>query len=428
MSNIEEIHSAGEEDEYDYKTKKKSDVYLGLVDAAIKEDDEVLVEDTFIGGEPCWLAPDSPPSEEILRCDSCKSADFMKLLVQAFAPVDLGIIEPICEKKKINLTTKSYINPDYTRVLYVFYCTKCKRKNGSVKCIRGVKKTTSVDTLGQKMEQLQTTEFQLNPFSANEVDSNSNKNPFDKNPFAVTGSKSGEAANPFAAAASNPFAQTENIKPEPKTGASNAPVSQKTLRKLHDQKKDKEFDSSKAFPGYFLFVEEETFKSTPDHLKLPKNLKIDKTALELPDDAFDSLEENQMKLDPRTEKISKFLDDDVFQKFQEVVSYNPGQVLRYDLGGLPLYYAKTPKEFEDLVAKPAYNPSSRRVFEMQLMPKMILDLEEEVSLTDGMDWGTIMVYTDIENYIPKFDENQVGYVQEVVKVQWEPIDYDEVKG
>ena len=135
-----------------------------------------------------------------------------------------------------------------------------------------------------------------------------------------------------------------------------------------------------------------------------------------------------MKLDPRTEKISKFLDDDVFQKFQEVVSYNPGQVLRYDLGGLPLYYAKTPKEFEDLVAKPAYNPSSRRVFEMQLMPKMILDLEEEVSLTDGMDWGTIMVYTDIKNYIPKFDENQVGYVQEVVKVQWEPIDYDEVKG
>ncbi|CDO91993.1 unnamed protein product [Kluyveromyces dobzhanskii CBS 2104] len=427
MSSTEDIHSAGEDEDFDYKSKK-SNVFLGLVDTAIKEEDEVVVEDTFIGGEPCWLAPDSEPSEELLRCDSCNSSEFMKLLVQAYAPVDLDIIEPICQKKNIDLTIGSFINPDYTRVLYIFYCTTCKRKNGSVKCIRGVKKNSSVDTLGEKMEQLQTKEFQLNPFDVKNTSSGSTETESSSNPFAVS-NDSAEAANPFAKAAANPFANTGSIETQSKIEPSseNQSVSQKTLRKLHEQKKDKKFDSSKAFPGYFLFVEEEAFRNTPEHLKLPKNLKIDKTALELPDDAFDSLEENQIKLDPRTEKISKFLDDDVFQKFQEVVAYNPGQVLRYDLGGQPLYYAKTPKAFEDSVARPAYNPSSTRVFEMQLMPKMILDLEEVPSLTDGMEWGTIMVFTDIENYIPKFDENKVGYVQEAVKVQWESIDCEEVK-
>lgn len=53
------------------------------------------------------------------------------------------------------------------------------------------------------------------------------------------------------------------------------------------------------------------------------------------------------------------------------------------------------------------------------MPKMIMDLEVTVSVTEGMDWGTILIFTDVENYIPKFDEHGVGYVEECVRVQWE---------
>ena len=84
-----------------------------------------------------------------------------------------------------------------------------------------------------------------------------------------------------------------------------------------------------------LYVGEETFKNKkPAHLQLPKNLKIDQEALDLTGD--EDLEKDPIKLDPRTEKLCKFLDDDVFQKFQEVVGYNPLQVLRYDLGGKPL--------------------------------------------------------------------------------------------
>ena len=186
-------------------------------------------------------------------------------------------------------------------------------------------------------------------------------------------------------------------------------VSAKTARKLHDLQKDKEYDGNKCFKSCLLYVEEETFKNKkPAHLQLPKNLKIDKEALDLTGD--EDLEKDPIKLDPRTEKLSKFLDDDTFQKFQEVVGYNPLQVLRYDLGGKPLLYAETKVDILSTVPRPGYNPSSQRIFEMQLMPKMIFDLEEVVSVDNGMEWGTILVFTDVENYMPEFDEHGVGYV------------------
>lgn len=102
-----------------------------------------------------------------------------------------------------------------------------------------------------------------------------------------------------------------------------------------------------------------------------------------------------------------------------MVGYNPLQVLRYDLGGKPLLYAETKVDILSTVPRPGYNPSSQRIFEMQLMPKMIFDLEEVVSVDNGMEWGTILVFTDVENYMPEFDEHGVGYVEECVKVQWE---------
>lgn len=414
MSTVEEVYSAGEEEPDFYN--KTSNVFLGFVDTAIKEDDEVTGADTFIGGEPYWLAEDSIPSEELLRCDSCKSQSDMKLLLQAYAPIDQALVDDVAQREKYNFSTREYIKYNYERVLYVFHCTKCGRKNGSVKCIRGIKRSNEVDEITEKMNQLDSgKDFQINPFDLK----NDTPTSFGGNPFEAGGT----SENPFNGNSSNPFS-VESKDTTAATEATQQP-SQKTLRKLHDQKKDKAFDKTTAFPGYFVYVDEESFKNKmPEHLKLPKNLKIDKTALDLSGEDEESLEKAQVKLDPRTEKLSKFLDDDVFQKFQEIVAYNPGQVLRYELGGKPLLYAKTPKEFEDLIPRPSYNPASKRIFELQLMPKMIMDLEDEVSLTGGMDWGTIMIYTDIENYIPKFDENGVGYVQEAVRVQWEPTKYD----
>lgn len=404
MSDIEDSYS-----------KKKSDVYLAYVDAPIKENDKLSIADTFIGGSPIWLHPDSIPESSMLQCSSCKSDKFMKLLIQAFAPIDKEQMEPILSNLQLQHPTfefnDSYISGDDDRILYVFTCTNCPRKLGGMKCIRGVLRDnnnkTQIDeivkdeTMGKK--------FDINPF---DISSNT-----DSNPFSTIGNTT-NTENPFAInMTTDSTIQTNNNKKEENK------LSRKALRNLHDEETDKEHNSEREFKGFLLYVEQETFQHKPDHLKLPKNLKIDKEALELSEEKIidtEELEKDPIKMDPRTEKLSQFLDDDVFQKFQEIVAYNPLQVLRYDMGGKPLYYAATKPLLDTIIPNPEFNKNSKRVFEMQLMPKMIMDLEEnEVSVNDGMEWGTILIFTDAENHTPKFDKNGVGYVEECVRVQWE---------
>lgn len=81
MSKIEELPPS-DTDDHSYSSKP-GDVFLAFVDAPVKETDDILVEDSFIGGEPKWLHPDSEPPAELLKCGACKSADNMKLLLQA---------------------------------------------------------------------------------------------------------------------------------------------------------------------------------------------------------------------------------------------------------------------------------------------------------------------------------------------------------
>ncbi|SCU99051.1 LADA_0H17260g1_1 [Lachancea dasiensis] len=403
MSTGEDVAFSDSEESFVHKT---SQVYLGFVDAAIKQSDPLSTEDTFIGGEPVWLHPESKPKDSLLECGSCHTPTHMKLLLQAFAPLDPDQVDEVAGKLKASSTNYDI---DGERVLYVFMCSKCARKAGSVCCVRGVKKANRSVDLNTKMEsQIKEKDFSINPFDLNQSSAN---------PFAgpVGGS---ETTNPFTKSAENPFEKKVNNSQNSQADGSTA-VSMKVARKEHDALPNRKFE--KGYPGYFLYVDEESFKNKiPDHLKLPKNLKIDNTVLDVNPEEDDSLSSSKITLDPRTEKLSKFLDDDVFQKFQEVAGYNPSQVLRYDFGGKPLYYADTKVDLEKIVPAPGFNPSSKRVFELQLMPKMILDLEDTVVEKGGMEWGTIMVFTDIENYTPNFDERGVGYVSECVRVQWEP--------
>ncbi|SMN18967.1 similar to Saccharomyces cerevisiae YOL022C TSR4 Cytoplasmic protein required for correct processing of the 20S pre-rRNA at site D to generate mature 18S rRNA [Maudiozyma saulgeensis] len=406
-----------EEDSY---AKKKSEVYLAYVDAPIKESDELTISDTFIGSSPLWLHPESIPDENMLKCNSCNSNENMRLLIQAFAPIDSEQMESLqlnC-KKIIGKPTLKYISNNDDRVLYVFICDKCPRKLGGVKCIRGVLKhdegkVSTVDKIVSDQSSMGK-KFDINPFDIN------NNN--DTNPFGNVTNSSSINENPFSITSSNNN-NSMNSSIEKTNDLQKQPLSKKAQRKLHDEKIDKIHDLQKEYKGFLLYVEQETFQHKPDHLKLPKNLKIEKEALELSDDNVidtDDLEKDPIKMDPRTEKLSQFLDDEVFQKFQEVVAYNPLQVLRYDLGGKPLYYAATKPVLDTVIPRPEFNKDSQRVFEMQLMPKMIMDLEEgEVSVNDGMEWGSILIFTDVENCIPEFDDNGVGYVEECVRVQWE---------
>lgn len=69
------------------------------------------------------------------------------------------------------------------------------------------------------------------------------------------------------------------------------------------------------------------------------------------------------------------------------------------------------------------NCGAQRVFELQLTPGAIVELEEGVEVgLEGMEWGTVVLGVcgrDCEVRGVAEGEGRVGYVEEWVGVQWE---------
>lgn len=424
MSSVNESYSSDAEEEIE--VNQKSDVLLGFVDVEIDQEeieagegDEPTIEDTFIGGQPVWLHPNSRPNDELISCGNCGAK--MALLLQAFSPFE---------------------DEFYDRVIYIFGCSdtkQCSKKKGSVKVIRGVckdpKKITQLEeeeavrlkeSLDEKLkiEEKKKLQFEVTKdlFGKNE---NSNANPFsgDSNPF-------GTASNPFGAT-SNPFEKKESA-PAPAPAPAAKSFAEVAAKNKPETKPTKTTSSSlidlPSYSAYFLYVKDEKFKKISDPvLEKYKNM-TEMDALD-PEGASElSSSSAATHLDPGAAKISNMLDDSFFEAFMNKVKHNPSQVLRYELGGKPLLYTgrdSVAAKFlgkEITIPNPGYNPSSTRQFELQLMPKVIMDLERGIvkkDILEGMEWGTIIACTDSEDYMPELDENHVGYIEEWCGVQWE---------
>lgn len=112
--------------------------------------------------------------------------------------------------------------------------------------------------------------------------------------------------------------------------------------------------------------------------------------------------------------------DKTFQKFADRLAQNPEQVLRYEFGGQPLLYSKSDAVGKLLAPLQARSTTSRvelgpdgwkiprceccgsgRVFEVQLTPHAITELEAEDMSMEGMEWGTIIVGVCEEDCLPR---------------------------
>lgn len=409
---------------------------LGFVDVEISEDEPIYQNDSFIGGQPQPMDKASPIPFELVQCNNCKSP--MRLLTQCSADL-----------------------PDtwYDRSLYIFICIKsqCRRKNGTVRAIRGVKKDRVEMEKRENEEKKRIEEEKLKEQKKVEKeqetknlvanlfgsDSNvNNSNPFASNPF-TGGSNSNRFAN------TNPF-DTKTVSNELKnvddSNSSFAEVAKKAV-KSNEKKSVKKVNSDYKLPefkGYILYFETE--KLDPSRQKLPPipdNLKIEEVDGDA-DDALNIPQGNLPKINPEknkeTEDITKLFDDPTFQNFTRILSYNTQQVVRYEPNGSPILYSSkdavsrifytSEGKFKDTkewnIPNPAYHPGGHRRFELQLMPKMIIDLEENYTdvkeiMNNGMEWGTIIVATDSEDFVPLnwLDENGVAYLEEWCGVQWE---------
>lgn len=272
-----------------------------------------------------------------------------------------------------------------------------------------------------------------NPFS-NPFSSNSNS-AAPANPFA-----SSAAANPFAASAAPPpviEVTSEDKKDEastslPETFAQKARISAPATTPQPARPHEPwpaESAFPKPFPYYSLDAEYETLgTSAPE---VPQNVRM----MDIDNEGTSSSGGGK-----EDKEIYESSHDATFQKFADRIGENPEQILRYEFKGKPLLYsdsdaigkALAPHSDNDAskvhTARSAtgiprcQNCGADRVFEVQLTPHAITELEAEELSIDGMEWGTILLGVCAKDCKPTdVEEGQVGYVEEWVGVQWEEV-------
>jgi len=326
----------------------------------------------------------------------------------------------------------------HDRMFYVFGCNEktCRRKNGSVKALRGVKVAKDYElrlAKGKEEAAKRAEEKKRREEAATEpkagdmlfgsgagLGTGTGGNPFStgRNPFSA--SVTAGAASPFST--------------KPTVPTTTAPVAEKLAKSFADtlrisgttppEPEPLLYGPSEPWPSplpfsYPLFYFDADYETLAPDTPVPR--KIEEV---LGDD-----DKNPDSLPASNNDADDGHLDTVFQRFADRVGQNPEQVLRYERGGAPLLYSHadevakalldSKKEFTSGRIPPCAGCGKRgRVFEFQLMPHAISVLEGDSVGLDGMEWGTVIVATC--TCVPKArDANGVGWVEEWVGVQWE---------
>lgn len=340
--------------------------------------------------------------------------------------------------------------PSHERRLYLWACRKkaCRRKEGSIRGFRAVRSDKSQAVAAAAPAEpakdgaasaastkpavnLGETLFGVKSPSASQA-----------NPFSASSSSTGAAsANPFAASSSSASTPAQKpLSPEPlaesfaqkaQISTPSQPQKSKESSQLPNEPWPQQSAFPQPFPSYYVDADTEYLDTAPE--AIPANARLERGEGE----GSNSVADDKLAFESSMDKA--------FQRFADRLSQNPEQVLRYEFDGQPLLYSKKDSVGKMLapaqddggkvqVAQRANGSSSNsripkcancgaaRVFELQLTPHAITELEAEDLSVEGMDWGTIIMGACSADCQPagKADK-ELGYVEEWVGVQWEEI-------
>ncbi|KAM7198747.1 Programmed cell death protein 2, C-terminal putative domain containing protein [Naviculisporaceae sp. PSN 640] len=438
MVNYDSDSSGGEDNDF-----TETNVLLGYASGDANGE-----EISRLGGRPDWLDPSKPPSAALARCKICK--DLMVLLLQLNAELPDRF-------------------PGHERRLYVFSCRRksCRRREGSIRAIRGVRVSEDVPATGtttkDKPEAAPVPAPSAKSLGLGEALFGVAKTSTSSggNPFATGGSTAAAAVNPFApksssSGASNPFAPAPapaKTTPQPTT--------------KEEEETEKENEAEKKLPMTFAQKlalnndQDQAVSLGPAPPPEPWPIESEQPApfpiRWLSDAEYETLDPNPPALPAQATNVSAMdIDgdnsgggsgkedkevfestmDSVFQKFADRVGQNPEQCIRYEFAGTPLLYSKN-----DTVGKLLYtggegnekvkvakglprctNCGSGRVFEVQMTPHAITELEIDEDGMEGMDWGTIILGVCERDCTERgTKKGDAGYVEEWAGVQWEEL-------
>ncbi|KHE78914.1 hypothetical protein GE21DRAFT_9999 [Neurospora crassa] len=444
----------------------ETNVLLGYADA-----DSNGEKISRLGGRPEWLDEDSPASAALAKCKVCK--DYMVLLLQLNAELpdhfpghERRLYVFSCRRKSCRRKEGSIRAVRGVRVAVDAPAAKEDKKKTTSAVEQEKKEMPKASTLG-----LGEALFGAKPAASGGGGAKTN-------PFATSGS--GSSVNPFApkgTAAANPFAPKQQETPKPQEDTTSGQQQQQEQQQEEQKQAEKDDNLPKTFAQTLSLNNNSTTTTQQTQTPAPAPSEpwpTDASALPPPyperwiwDADYETLDPTPAlppqkieTMDIDTEGASgsgsgggkedkdvfESTMDAVFQRFADRVGQNPEQVIRYEFAGQPLLYSKN-----DAVGKLLHVPAAGaananekvtttssaagkgkiprcgncgagRVFEVQLTPHAIEELECEEDSMDGMDWGTIIVGVCEKDCSPRGTERGVaGYVEEWAGVQWEEL-------
>ncbi|KAF4545541.1 Pdcd2-c domain-containing protein [Lasiodiplodia theobromae] len=422
-------------------------------------------DDNFsqLGGHPTWLDTTTTPSFALTKCGVCNTPMPLLLQINGDAPTHF---------------------PGHSRRLYIFACRRkpCARKAGSVRAVRGVKVDAALAAAERKKNEEEAAKAEQRRkeeeerwkkqgqlgtalFGGGAGPTPAQANPFAANPFAASGGGAGGAmANPFASPASGlaakppqavvggkkedelsqTFAEKARIAAAAPATSDQPAAAAAAARPPYEPWPTDASALAKPYPSYHLDADYETL--SPEDNSLPANAQLDPNAADPDDAAGEGSGSGAGAASKEDKQIYESLMDKTFQRFADRLAQNPEQVLRYEWNGLPLLYSKTDavgklldsgddddnEDMEEGKVKTAggrgkgmpkcANCGAGRVFEVQLTPQAIAELEAEELGLDGMEWGTIIVGVCSKDCVTKdAKDGEAEYLEEWVGVQWEEV-------
>jgi pre-rRNA-processing protein TSR4 len=375
-----------------------------------------------------WLDDKTAPSGALAKCKVCNG--LLTLLIELNGDLPEQF-------------------PGHDRRLYIWSCRRktCRRKAGSVRGLRGVRvakgasSKTSIKAEKEEVTQEEKPQRKIGE-SLFGVTNGSQHTAAPANPFSNPFSSS-SAANPFASSkptVPSPAEREEDkaITTLPETFASKVRLSSPPPSvSVQPPRPHEPWPEASSLPPpyshYQLDADYETL-DVPSVPQIPANARIDLDA--------EGSGSGGGKED--TDVFESSLDK-MFQKFADRLGQNPEQVLRYEFRGKPLLYSNADPVGKLLAPHSEKGPSSNvkitttssrggagmprcqncgaeRVFELQLTPHAIIELEADEMSIDGMEWGTIIMGVCSNDCKPNdVSEGEVGYLEEWIGVQWEEV-------
>ncbi|KAI4720957.1 hypothetical protein E4T48_02801 [Aureobasidium sp. EXF-10727] len=417
--------------DFDDENFTETNVLLGYATKDVADDTT-----SQLGGHPTWLDEKTLPPGDLAKCKNCNN--LLTLLLQLNGDLPDRF-------------------PGHERRLYLWACKRkaCRRKNGSVRAFRAVR-ASAIPAEVEKPKQPKKEETPQQPPAPAAPKTNLGESLFGVkpptsgsgpiNPFS-TGAASSRPANPFSSApSSSPAAPTPPpTQPTPSLSESFAtkaristpePTSLATSTTPTGPREPWPQQSSfpPPYPSYYLDADYETLDAEKPQVPAQTRLDMDL-------DAGEGSSAANTDMDVKDAFESSM--DKAFQRFADRMSQNPEQILRYEFSGQPLLYSKTDavgkllaphQESATANAKVkavgsvksgmprCENCGADRVFELQLTPYAIVELEAEELGLEGMEWGTIILGVCSKDCVQRGQkEAEVGYVEEWVGVQWEEL-------